>query len=128
MLPRLEELLDGYAYLKRRHRIRWELDPRGVEDALREAAVLAGDRTEDEPAALFLALTRRRNDLADAWEMLPIIVVRNLAPSVLGAELRLDPEDPDLRALRMRILARDPTKRATLEDVRTFFAARLVPA
>lgn len=71
MLPPLDELLDVCAYLQRRHRFRWELDPIGVEQALREAAALAGGRPEDEPAALFLALTRRRNDSADAWATSP---------------------------------------------------------
>jgi hypothetical protein len=127
MLPRLEELLDGYEYLKRRHQWRWPIDPVGVAVALREAAALAGGCVEDEPAALLFALTRRRIDLADAWERLPLLLVRSLARRSLGAELRLDVDDPAVRALRMRILARDPEGRATFDDVRAFIAARLRP-
>lgn len=127
MLPPLEKLLDAHAYLKRRFRWRRPLDVVGVEEALREAAALAGERAEDEPAALLFALTRRPNDLTDAWDQLPLVLVENLAREQLGAEIRLDPADLALRALRMRVLAREPAKRATFEDLRAFLAPRLGP-
>jgi len=125
MIPPLEKLLDAHAYLKRRFRWRRPLDVVGVEEALREAAALAHGRPEDEPAALLFALTRRPNDLTDAWDQLPLVLVENLLREQLGVEVRLDPADLALRALRMRVLARDPAKRATFEDLRAFLASRL---
>ncbi|MFT3773924.1 MAG: hypothetical protein QM820_51805 [Minicystis sp.] len=127
MLPPLEELLSAYAFLKRRHRWRWHPDAAGIGEALREAEAIANGRVEDEPAALFFALTRRRNDLGDAWETLPVLVVQQLTRTSLQAELRVTVEDSDLRALRMRIVERELAKRATFDDVRAFLAARLRP-
>jgi hypothetical protein len=125
MLPTLESVLATHAFLKRRHRWRWDVDPSGLDEALREAQALAGEREEDEPAALFLALTRRRNDLADAWESLPFVFVKGLVAEVFGADLDVRVDDPGLHALRMKIVARQPVDRATLDDVRAFLAGHL---
>ena len=127
MLPPLGEVLASYAFLKRRLRWRWALDPSGVEEALREAAACAGDREEEEPAALLYVLLRRPMDLGDAHPELPFLLARNHARNALGAELRLNAHDPELWALSMRLVARDPAQRATYEDVSAFVAARLRP-
>jgi hypothetical protein len=127
MLPSLEALLAAHRFLKLRHRWRWEMDPTGLAEALREAEALAGGRLEDEPAALFFALTRHRNDLGDAWDALPTLLAQRLAERSLRVALHVPVDDPDLHALRMRIVARDPEKRATFDDVRAFLAARSRP-
>jgi hypothetical protein len=127
MLPPLAEVLASYTFLKRRFRWRWALDPAGVEEALREAAACAGDRVEDEPAALLYALLRRPMDLGDAHPELAFLLARSHARSALGAALPLDAHDPELRALRMRLVARDPARRATYDDVCAFVAERLRP-
>src|SRR5262249_27765098 len=77
-----------------------------------------------EPAALLLALWRRPNDLTDAWEQLPLVLVENLSRR-LGVDVRLDPRDREVLALRMRTIARNPADRATLDHVRAFLAARV---
>jgi|HubBroStandDraft_6_1064221.scaffolds.fasta_scaffold720522_2 hypothetical protein len=127
MLPTLDAVRRAYAFMKARHRWRRPLDLVGVEEALREAATLAGDRPEDEPAALFYALMRRPMDLADGWPLLAYLVVENHARNALHAELRLDPSDMELRALRMRIIARNPVERARFDDVRAFVNVRIRP-
>lgn len=123
MLTSVADISDTHTFLARRFRWRWPLNLVGVEEALHEAERLAAGRTEDEPAALLLALWRRPMDLGDAWEQLPLVLVENLARK-LGTEVRLDPRDREVQALRMRVIARDPALRATLDDVRAFLEAR----
>lgn len=118
------EILRTHAFLARRFRWRRPLVVVGIDEALREAEALAAGRREDEPAALLLALLRRPMDLGDGWERLPLVLVENLARQ-LGAELRLDPRDDAVQALRMRAIARAPAERATFDEVRAFVAARL---
>jgi hypothetical protein len=125
MLPPLAEVLASCAFLKRRFHWRWTPDQAGVEEALREAAACAGDRVEEEPAALLFALLRRPMDLGDAHPGLAFLLARGHARSALGSALVLDPHDPELHALRMRLVARDPARRATYEDVCAFVADRL---
>jgi hypothetical protein len=84
--------------MKVRHRWRRPLDVVGIEEALREAATLAGDHVEDEPAALLYALMRRPIDLADGWPLLAYLMAENQARNALHAELRLDPSDTEVRA------------------------------
>ena len=123
MLTSVADVVDTHAFLARRFRWQWPPDVAGVEEALREAESLAAGRAEYEPAALLLALWRRRMDLGDAWEQLPLILAENLARKI-GAEVRLDPRDREVQVLRMRAIARDPALRATLDDVRAFLEAR----
>ncbi|APR84030.1 Hypothetical protein A7982_09379 [Minicystis rosea] len=120
------EVARTHAFLARRFQWRTPLDPVGIAAALREAEALAAGNTDDEPATLLLALMRRPMDLADAWERLPLILVENLLRH-RGHTIRLDPKDPEIRDLRMRCVTRDPAQRATLDDVRAFLAARLIP-
>ena len=117
------EILRTHAFLARRFRWRRPVVVSGIEEALREAEALAAGRREAEPAALLLALLRRPMDLGDAWEQLPLVLVENLARRV-GTELRLDPTDLEIHPLRMRVIARLPSDRATFEDVRAFLIAR----
>jgi len=123
MLISAADVVEMYGFLALRFRWRRAPDVVGVEEALREADSLAGERIEDAPAALLFALIRRPMDLGDASERLPYVLVENLARR-LGAEVRLDPLAADMRTLRERILARDPERRATFDDVRAFLAAR----
>jgi hypothetical protein len=125
MLPPLASVLRTHAFLKIRYRWRWDPDAAGIAEALREAESLAGGRPEDEPAALLFAFTRHKNDLADAWETLPFVFAKNLVREALHAELLLTVDDPALHALRMRIIEREPAKRASFDEVRAFLAARL---
>ncbi len=127
MLPTVESVRRAYEFMKLRYRWRRPPDLEGIEEALREAAMLAGDRAQDEPAALLYALIRRPMDLADGWPLLAYLVAENHARNTSSAELRLDPSDTELRALRMRILARDPAERARFDDVRAFVDARIRP-
>jgi hypothetical protein len=117
------DILHTHVYLARRFRWRMPIVIAGIDEALREAEALAVGRPEDEPAALLFALLRRPMDLRDAWERLPFVLAENLLRQ-LGAEIRLDPLAADVQALRMRVIARDPTERATLDDVRAFLAER----
>jgi hypothetical protein len=127
MLPPLAEVLASYAFLKRRFRWRWPLEQAGVEEALREAAACAEGRVEEEPAALLFAFLRRPMDLGDAHPELAFVLAKGQARNALGAALRLDAHDPALRALRMRLVARDPARRASYDDVCAFVAERLRP-
>jgi hypothetical protein len=127
MLPSLDAVRRAYDFMKLRHRWRRPLDLVGIEEALREAATLAGDHTEAEPAALLYALMRRPMDLGDGWPLLAYLMVENHVRNELHAELRLDPGDMEVRALRMRIIARDPAERARFDDVRAFVDARVHP-
>jgi hypothetical protein len=43
----------------------------------------------------------------------------------LGVDVRLDPRDREVQALRIRTIARKPAERATLDHVRAFLAARV---
>jgi hypothetical protein len=128
MLPTLDAVRRAYDFMKVRHRWRRPLDVVGIEEALREAATLAGDHVEDEPAALLYALMRRPMDLADGWPLLAYLMAENQARNALHAELRLDPSDTEVRALRMRILARNPAERARFDEVRAFVHARILRA
>jgi hypothetical protein len=117
MLPSLDAVCRAYAFMKLRHRWRRTLDLAGIEEALDEAATLAGGSPEREPAALLYAFLRRPMDLADGWPSLAYLIV----------ELRLDPTDMELHALCMRLIARAPAERARYEDVLRFLEARIHP-
>jgi hypothetical protein len=126
MIPSVERIVQAVGFLGRRFRWRWPTNVAGLREAIAEAEVLAAGREEDEPAALLYALLRRPNDLGDAWPLLAILLAENHAAE-LGRALRLQ-EDDALRSLRMRIIARDPDRRAGFSEVRNFVSARMSPA
>lgn len=120
------DVVAAFEFLALRFRWRWPLDLVGVDEALREAEVLAAGREEEEPAALLFALLRRPMDLGDAWAELPLTTAQNLIRK-RGVMISLDARDPEVQALCMRVIARDPTRRATFDDVRAFLAERTRP-
>jgi hypothetical protein len=79
------------------------------------AAELAGGRPEDEPAAIIFALSRARGALGEAWEVYPLICVRNLA-AAHGFQLDARPGEPELENLRLRVA----WNLATFDDVRAW--------
>lgn len=102
MLPSVEAVLLAPAWVVRR----FGLDPRhdvaAIAEALHEAKTLAGDRIEDEPAALLFALSRRGRALGAAWEHAGLLVAANHARK-LGFELDLAGSTRDLENLRLRV-------------------------
>lgn len=120
---RTADVVAAYGFLGRRHGWRRALDQAGVAEALLETEALAAGRIEDLSAALLLAFWRRPMDLGDGGDLLPCVLARNVAGH-LGWVLDLDLADRAVRALRWRVLARDPASRPGFEEVRAFVAAR----
>ena len=121
MIPPVDVFLRGYVHFTRARGVSSRCDEARVAEALGEAAALAAERPEDEPAALMYALSMRPRALPEGW----VFVARcadNLARVYLRAELVLDEPD-ELDMLRLRVFA----KQATFEDMRAFLAARLRP-
>ena len=94
---RTADVVAAYGFLGRRHGWRRMIDQAGVAEALL--------------------------DLGDGGDLLPCVLARNVAGR-LGWVLELDLADRAVRALRWRVLARDPAQRPGFEEVRAFVAAR----
>jgi hypothetical protein len=122
MLPSLEAVLRAHAWTVRRFGLRPGCDEGAILEALRDARTLAGERTEDEPAALLFAFSRRARALASAWEEAGLLIAANHARK-LGFELDLTGSEIALENLRLRVA----WKLADYEELRAFIAARLRP-
>lgn len=120
MLPRGDALLRGAVFFTRRRGLSGHFDVAVFDEAVREAAQLAADREEDEPAALFYACARRSRAFGRAAHDIVPQIARNQARAtgrVLAADdLRLD-------VLRTRVLL----GAITWDELRADFAARLRP-
>ena len=86
------------------------------------AEQLAGDREEDEAAALLYALTRQVRVLRETWGDFPILEAQKVARSNLQS-FEITITDVPLQNLRLRICARS----ATFEELRDFVAAHVRP-
>lgn len=123
MIPPLEEIFGSCTFLARR--FSWELSPRNVRlvesiTARHAEIVDLGASPEDEPAAIFFALSRDHFFLGEDYLALPIMVSTNHA-TALGLEFR---------ASRVELIDQARWISAGLvsyEDVRAWFAARLTP-
>ena len=122
MIPPLAALLEAHTLFVRGRRLRPQRDEARLAEALREALELCDGRPQDEPAALLFALSRRPRALGDAWDF-PVVCARNLARSILSADLGCEDDDVDFVNLRLRLAA----KQATFEETLAFLAARLRP-
>jgi hypothetical protein len=102
------------------------LDPRRDEALIAAALALAVElsqgRAEDEPAAMFFALSRRWAALGAAWDVMPLLCAQNLA-SALGARLVVEVQDWEAVKLRLRIVS----GHADFAEVRAWVAERMRP-
>jgi hypothetical protein len=123
MIPPLWMVLRTHDFVTHSRHLRKHRDEALIAEALRLAAGLAGDREEDEPAALLFTLSVRGKALGDAWEVAPWLLAKNHARA-LGFELSCPlPEKNALMDLRLNVAQ----KRGTFEDVRAWVAAHMRP-
>jgi len=120
-LPSLAVVLRTHDFVVHSHRLKPKRDVSLVAAALALAAELAGDRPEDEPAALLFALSLHGLALSDGWEVVPWLLARNHARK-LGLVLRCD-EDEEVALMRLRLNVAQ--KRSSFEEVRAWVAAHL---
>jgi hypothetical protein len=120
MLPDLEALLAGYALYAKQNRFAPDRDEARLADALREAGALAGGHEEDEPAALFFALTRRPRTFGRAHGRMTLHLAVQHARAL---DLALTADVAVLELMRARILR----EAIDFEDLRDWFAAHLAP-
>ncbi len=120
MLPDLEALLAGYAFYANQNHFAPDRDEARLADALREAAALAGDHEDDEPAALFFALTRRPRTFGKAHGRMTLHLTMEHARA-LGFALTADVAVLELT--RARILR----GAIGFEELRGWFGEHLSP-
>ena len=123
MIPRLETVLDAYAFVARRNGELARYARRRVVAALDEAAALSGGREADEPAALFYGFARHDRAFPPAlWNAF----VERLAVGsahALGLGLKPDVDPFDLAYLCLDVAE----GKVPYEGVRAWFATHLVP-
>ncbi|MEO7331539.1 MAG: hypothetical protein ABI193_23395 [Minicystis sp.] len=123
MLPSLAIVVNAHDFLTRRYRLRSHRNEALIAEALHQAAALAGDHVEDEPAALLFALSVRGTALGDGWELVPWVLAQNHARTQ-GFALHCPPEEHNaLVDLRLQVAQR----RGTFEQVRAWVAEHLHP-
>lgn len=120
MIPNAAEVLSGYAFLARRHRLSVPASERAVTAALDTARTLAADREEDEPAALLFAFASYRRAFPEAWRLMAGILAVGQARSS-GYQLSATPADFD------QLLSAVMHHEAGFVDVRAWVALRLRP-
>jgi hypothetical protein len=121
VIPPLRIFLQGYTHFTRARGLASQCDELRVAEGLEEAAALAADRPEDEPAALLFALSKRPRALPEGWTFV-LRCADNLARVELRAEIAVGaPVTLDL--LRLRVFA----NQASFDEVRAFVAAHLRP-
>ncbi len=121
MLPNPEAQLAGYALYARQNGFAPDRDEARLADALREAAVLAGGREADEPAAIFFALARRSRAFGKAHGRMTLHLAVEQARS-LGLALTAD-----LAVIEL-VRARVVRGAIAFEELRDWFTANLAPA
>lgn len=117
MLPSLDGLVEGFAYIAKRERRKLHLDKAAIAAALGEATRLAAGHERHEPAALFFACARRGRAFGGLSRALPLFV-RNQARAV-GFELRAN--DTTLSVVQTRVAA----GAIEWDELRAWFAAEL---
>jgi len=123
MLPRERKLIQRHVDFCRKQRLpRHERADEALIEALTMAEQLAGDRDQDEAAALLYALTKQVRVLRESWGDFPILEAQKVARSNLQ-HFEVEITDVLLENLRLRICARN----ATFEELRDFVAARVRP-
>ncbi|MFT3775566.1 MAG: hypothetical protein QM820_60230 [Minicystis sp.] len=122
MLPPLRRLIQRHVDQCKRHHIARRDCDEALANALVLARELAGDREEDEAAALLYALTREARALGDSWSDFPILEAVRVARSSFQ-HLDVSITDVALEELRLRVVVRG----ASFDDVRAFVAPRLRP-
>jgi hypothetical protein len=125
MLPTLNQLAGSHGAYCLKHHVAWHDCSGALGEALALAVELAGDRTEDEPAALLYALTLRPRALDQAWLAFPVAEACRHARRV-GLHLALDVDDVELENLRLG--AMDPRLGIGFDQIRAYCAARMRPA
>jgi hypothetical protein len=125
MLPSANHLARRHGAFCLKYRVTWRECSEALAGALKVASELAGDRAEDEPAALLYALTLRPRALGDAWIGFPVTEACRLARDA-GSHLDLRVDDVELENLRLGTL--DPRTGIGFGEVRDFVAARTRPA
>jgi hypothetical protein len=120
MIQPLDAFLDGLRNFLRGRGQSPRLDEARIAAALRHAVELAGERPEDEPAALLFALSRHARALGAAWEDYPLICARNMV-HLRGLELDAWPGEARLENLRLRVAF----GQAGFEEVREWVAAHV---
>lgn len=119
MIPSADELARGWLFLARRRGISGAARPDQLTSVVALAGACAGDSENDEPAALFFALARHPDAFEGGWrastETFPLALAHQLGFTLSASPL-------ELADLRVRIYA----GRATWNDVRAWFAARLL--
>jgi hypothetical protein len=91
VIPTPDAVIGGYRFLSRG---KPPPNAAGVRVALRLARTLAGDRGDEEPAALLFSFTILRHDFPGAWRSLALVLARNQALRV-GRVLRVDPAEEE---------------------------------
>lgn len=120
MIPSIDEVLAAHEFVARRLDVDGRPNTEQIAGCLDEARAFADDRPADEPAALFFALTRRPRALGGLWRTLPLLLAVNQARE---GGLRVNATEEEWRSLRLDIVSR----RASIDDVREWFAQRLSP-
>ncbi len=118
MLPTLDEVTAALPFLARRFGLpeATEATTRAIHAAIEEARDLATNEA-DEPAAMFYALARRPSGLREWWPA----ICRVLPISMLTRSDRtLRHDEDEIHRLRLGVVIGT----TTLDDVRTWFAAR----
>ncbi len=120
MLPRLVDLIDGYKFWALVHGYTSGPTRAALQEVLEEASRLSGGDPRCEPAALFYALARRPEDMAEGWADFPPLVARNLAAR---GGYRITATAEELHVLRLDICLEG----VTFEAVRDYFAEHTAP-
>jgi hypothetical protein len=118
----LDAFLAGLRTFLRGRGLSSRLDEARIAAALGLAQKLAGDRPDDEPAALLFALSRDARALGPAWEDYPLVCARNMARAA-GFELDAWPREVELENLRLRVAF----GAASFDEVRAWVAAHRHP-
>lgn len=118
MIPRFVDFIDGYNFWAITHGYTSGPTAGALRDVLEEAARLAAGDPASEPAALFYALARRPEEMADGWRDFPNLVARNVAGQ---AGYRIEATTEELDGLRLDICL----ERLPFEVVRDYFAGRM---
>lgn len=124
MIPGLEALLDGYAFVARRNGELAKYVRHHVVAALAEARALAAGHEADEPAALSYAFSRHDRAFPPALWSAFVERLAVGAAHAQGRSLR-----PDVDPFALAYLCLDVAEgKVTYNEVRAWFAANLVPS
>lgn len=115
----LEQVLDGFAFFARRHRIDAEPNEAAVRAALATLEELHPS-PRDEPAAVFFAFASHGRCFPSALRSMTVVLARSVA---LQSGVRIEASDDELGTLVMAVLRRE----APFEAVRAWFTSRTVP-